>query len=93
MGGLARNRGLHLENLAVQAASRFGERLQRARERMGVLGSRLDGADPERILARGYSITTDRRQCVVRDAAALAADDEIRIRFSRGSATARVIKE
>jgi len=93
LGGLAKNRGLRLLNLRLQAASRFGERLQSCRERIGVLESKLAGTNPENILAKGYSITTDLEQRLVRDAAALTADQEIRIRFARGSAAARVIKE
>ncbi len=93
MGGLVKNRGLQVQNLRQQVGARFSERLQRQRERIGLLASGLAGMNPERILARGYSITTDRQQRVVRDAAVLAADDRIRIRFARGSAAARVIKE
>jgi exodeoxyribonuclease VII large subunit len=93
IAGLARQRGLQLENRAGQAAAGFLRRLQHAGERIGVLGSRLEGASPERILCRGYSITSDARQRTVRDAAALGAGDDIRIRFARGSARARVIEE
>jgi len=93
MGGLVKNRGLQVQNLRMQVGARFSERLQQQRERIGLLASGLAGMNPERILARGYSITTDRRQQVVRDAAVLAEDDRIQIRFARGSAAARVIKE
>jgi exodeoxyribonuclease VII large subunit len=93
MGGLVKNRRLQVQNLRMQVGARFSERLQQQRERIGLLASRLAGANPESILARGYSITTDRQQRVVRDAAVLAADDRIRIRFARGSAAAKVIKE
>ncbi len=93
MLGLVKNRGLQVQNLRMQVGGRFSERLQQQRERIGLLASRLAGMNPESILARGYSITTDRQQRVVRDAAELAADDRIQIRFSRGSTAARVIKE
>jgi exodeoxyribonuclease VII large subunit len=93
MGGLVKNRALQVRNLQMQVASCFSERLARQRERIGRLGSQLAALNPENILARGYSITTDLEQRVVRDAAALAADQEIRIRFARGSAAAKVIKE
>jgi exodeoxyribonuclease VII large subunit len=93
MGGLVKNRGLQVQNLRLQVAARFHERLQQHRERIGVLASKLAGANPENILAKGYSITTDRQERVVRDAAALAADDRIRIRFARGTTAAKVIKE
>ncbi len=93
MGGLVKQRGLQVQNLRMQVGARFSERLQQPRERIGLLASRLAGMNPENILAKGYSITTDRRQRVVRDAAVLAADDRIQIRFARGSTAARVIKE
>ncbi len=77
----------------MQVGARFSERQQQYRERIGVLASTLAGMNPENILAKGYSITTDRQQRVVRDGDALAADDRIQIRFARGTAAARVIKE
>ncbi len=49
--------------------------------------------NPENILAKGYSITTGHGQRVVKDAAVLAADERIRIRFARGQVAAEVIKE
>ena len=93
MGGLVRNRGLQVLNLRMRVDARFSERRQAQWERIRVLESRLAGTNPEHILAKGYSITTDRAERVVRDASALRADDDIHIRFFRGSARARVIKE
>jgi exodeoxyribonuclease VII large subunit len=93
LGGLVKNRGLQLQNLRLRVGSRFNERLQSRMELMRMLDSKLSGMNPENILAKGYSITTDRRQQVVRDAAVLAADEEIHIRFARGSAAAKVLKE
>jgi exodeoxyribonuclease VII large subunit len=93
MGGRVRNRGLQVMNLRMRIDSRFGERLQERRERIRMLEAKLAGMDPEQILAKGYSITTDRAERVVRDAATLRADDDLRIRFFRGSARARVVKE
>jgi exodeoxyribonuclease VII large subunit len=93
LGALLTNRGLRVQNLGVQLAARFGEQRQRQQERLRLLATRLAGMNPDGILARGYSITTDRQERVVRDAAALAADDRIRIRFARGTTAAKVIKE
>ncbi len=93
LGGLVRNRGLQVQNLRMQVDSRFHERLQSQHERIRVLGTKLGGMNPGSILAKGYSITTDREQRVVRDAAVLSTGDEVRIRFCRGAAAARVIKE
>jgi exonuclease VII large subunit len=49
--------------------------------------------NPQSILAKGYSITSDSRQRVIKDAAALAADEKLSIRFARGQVAAKVIKE
>lgn len=92
-GAAAANRRLRLQNLRLQAGARFGEHLQRRRELVAALRAKLDGLNPEGILARGYSITTDSRRRVVRDAAALAAGDDVHIRFHRGSVAARVMEE
>ncbi|MBN2344742.1 MAG: exodeoxyribonuclease VII large subunit [Candidatus Aminicenantes bacterium] len=93
MAGLLRNRELVVSHLGTQAAARHNERLQQRRERATALAGKLASLNPDAILAKGYSITTDRERRVVRDAAALEHDAEIRIRFSRGSAAARVVKE
>jgi len=93
MGAALKNRGLQLQNLRLQVHSRFNERLQQRRERIGVLNSKLAGMNPENVLAKGYSITTDHARRLVKDAAALSADERISIRFARGQASARVIKE
>jgi exodeoxyribonuclease VII large subunit len=93
MGAALRNRGLQLQNLRLQVHSRFNERLQQCRERIGVLNSKLASMNPENVLAKGYSITTGQDRRVVKDAAALTAEERISIRFARGQASARVIKE
>jgi exodeoxyribonuclease VII large subunit len=93
LGTLLKNKGLLVANLRMQVGSRFSERLQSRREKTAMLASKLVALSPENILAKGYSITSDSRQRVVKDASALNADESIRIRFARGQVAARVIKE
>jgi exodeoxyribonuclease VII large subunit len=93
MGAMLKNRDLQVLNLRLQVDSHFAQRLQQQGDKIGLLDSKLAGMNPENILAKGYSITTDQQQQVVRDASLLAADEKIRIRFARGSAAAKVIKE
>ena len=93
MGSALKNREWQVRNLSMQVDSRFAERLQRQREKIKVLDSKLAGMNPENILAKGYSITTDQKQQLVRDASLLAADEKIFIRFARGRTAAKVIKE
>jgi exodeoxyribonuclease VII large subunit len=54
------------------------------------LASSLAHLNPEGVLARGYSIVQRQDGSVVQDAATLAADERIGIRFHRGGARARV---
>jgi exodeoxyribonuclease VII large subunit len=90
---LLQNKGWQIENLRMRIESQFAERLQSRREKIRVLASKLATMNPQSILAKGYSITSDRRQRVIKDAAALAADENISIRFARGQIAAKVIKE
>ena len=93
LGALLKNKGWQVENLRMQIGSQFAERLQSRREKIRVLASKLATMNPENILAKGYSITSDSRQRVVKDAAVLAVDENISIRFARGQVAAKVIKE
>ncbi len=93
MSGTLRNRELQVQNLGMCIGTHFSERLQQRREMISVLDSKLTGMNPENVLAKGYSITTDQDQRLVKDAAVLAAGDKISIRFARGRTAAKVIKE
>jgi len=90
---LLRNKGLQVENLHMRIGSQFAERLQSHREKIRVLTTKLVTMNPENILAKGYSITSDERQRVIKDAATLSADENIHIRFACGQVAAKVIKE
>ena len=93
LGAMLKNSDLQVQNLCMQVHSRFGERLHQQREKIGLLDSKLAGMNPENVLAKGYSITTDQNQRLVKDASVLAAGEKISIRFARGQAAAKVIKE
>ena len=64
--------------------------LSRQRHRLELLQQRLTDASPEKMLARGYSITLKDGKAV-KDAASLNENDEILTRFYRGKATSIVI--
>ncbi len=63
--------------------------LSRQRHRLELLQQRLTDASPEKMLARGYSITLKDGKAV-KDAASLNENDEILTRFYRGEATSVV---
>ncbi len=65
--------------------------LRRERDALGRASGALHDLSPLAVLERGYSLT--RRladHAIVRDAAALAADDEVEITFAAGRARARI---
>jgi exodeoxyribonuclease VII large subunit len=93
LGALLKNKGLRVDNQSMRIGSQFCERLQARREKNAMLASKLVALNPDNILAKGYSITSDSRQRVIKDAAALGADEPICIRFARGQVAAKVIKE
>ncbi|HET9581228.1 MAG TPA: exodeoxyribonuclease VII large subunit [Gemmatimonadota bacterium] len=77
-------------------APELGRGLSRRHERVHVrarhLEERLRAASPYSILERGYAVVTDVRGHVVQRAGALAEDDDLAIRFARGSVAARVTR-
>jgi exodeoxyribonuclease VII large subunit len=93
LGTLLKNRGLGVDNLRERIGARFSQRLRSGRDHVAALSGKLAAMNPETILGKGYSITLDGRQRVVRDAAALAVGDALRIRFARGQVAAKVSEE
>lgn len=66
--------------------------LSRQRHRLELLQQRLADASPEKMLARGYSITLKDGK-VVKDAAVLNEEDEIITRFYRGEVTSVISRK
>lgn len=65
-------------------------RLEGARTALAYRRHRLEASSPKRVLARGYSITTDPSGRVLRSAAETAEGQEVRIRLAAGALAARV---
>lgn len=80
---------LSLKSEALRRA--MTERQRRAADALGALSGRLSAMNPLAVLSRGYSVATDRQGRVLTSAAALAAGDEMSVRFAQGSALAKVI--
>ena len=75
-------------------AGRLREGARRTLESAAALFGRLEASlrhlNPQSVLERGYSITATSAGRIIRDSAELARDDDIRITFARGWASARV---
>src|SRR5687768_2452501 len=64
--------------------------LQEARERLGLAAASLDALSPLAVLHRGYAIAQDASGKPLRDAAAVAAGDQVSVRLEKGELNTRV---
>ena len=64
--------------------------VQEARERLGLAAASLDALSPLAVLHRGYAIAQDASGKPLRDAAAVAAGDEVSVRLAKGKLNTRV---
>ena len=74
------------ELLRVHLAQRFGNLRARLQSHQALLAS----FSPQSVLERGYTIVRKPDGTIVRDAAALAAGEDLNLKFSRGEAEAKV---
>lgn len=74
------------QRLSAAVRSRIAEK-ENALEKARIM---IDGADPERIVKRGYAIITDKNGAVVSEAAGLASGDMLSIRLRDGTAEVEV---
>lgn len=66
-------------------------RLQALQQRIGGLAARLEGLNPDAVLARGYAIVRDDAGKILRDAQTLAEDDGLDIQLASARLRARLI--
>ena len=86
----AMRRELAAQLAALGAAAR--RKLLERRASLDRLGAQLDGLSPLKVLDRGYALVFDAAGELVKDAAQLAAGDEISARLARGTLRATVRK-
>lgn len=79
-----------LERVAAALAARAPRTVTHAERTLAGLGARVAALDPARTLARGWSITRTADGRLVRDAADLAAGDELVTTLASGTARSRV---
>ena len=81
-----------LQNLEGKLTAIQQKSVLRQRSRFVAATSKLDAMSPLKVLTRGYSVTTDVHDSVIRSFDQVAPGDEIRIRLSDGSIKANVIE-
>jgi exodeoxyribonuclease VII large subunit len=79
-----------LDRLNHSLRQALGNQLARRHQHLSRCQGALSALSPLATLERGYSIVRAPDGTIVRDAAQLAADDELQLQFARGSAEARV---
>ncbi len=83
-----------LERGTLEHARRLADAVQRVLERsqsrLARAEAHVNSLNPQLLLERGYSITENAAGAIVRDADALTAGEEIRVRFARGAVQAAV---
>jgi exodeoxyribonuclease VII large subunit len=80
-----------LDELSVDLLRRFQEKLRQFKDRLAQGAGRLGALSPLAVLDRGYSITHKLpEERIVKDGAALALGDRVRITFAQGKALCRV---
>lgn len=92
---------IQLRSVAAAARSRFdsltksrdnaiNSRIEVARQQLATAAAALDAMSPLKVLERGYAIAHDSAGRVVREAGAMNAGDELRLRLWKGALNCRV---
>lgn len=82
--------GTRLNSLINSRDNAINVRMENGRQQLGIVAAALDAMSPLRVLERGYAIAQDRSGNVVREAAAVARGDEVRVRLWKGALNCRV---
>ena len=85
-----RNARRRFDSASTACNSAMETSLQEARERLGLAAASLDALSPLAVLHRGYAIAQDASGKPLRDAASVAAGDEVSVRLAKGRLNTRV---
>jgi len=79
-----------LDALIQARTTAMQSRIDHARRQFGLSAAALDAMSPLRVLERGYAIAQTADGTIVREAAAVSAGDELRVRLWKGALDCRV---
>lgn len=88
--GRAAAQRARLEALIQASATAVQFKIDNARRQFGLSAAALDAMSPLRVLERGYAIAQTAGGAIVREAAAVSAGDELRVRLWKGALDCRV---
>jgi exodeoxyribonuclease VII large subunit len=78
------------ESLTKSRDNAINSRLEAAKQQLGTIAAALDAMSPLKVLERGYAIAHDSGGRVIREASAINAGDELRLRLWKGALNCRV---
>jgi exodeoxyribonuclease VII large subunit len=88
---IVENRAAEIATLAADGRRATAQRLERAAAEVRTAAARLAALSPQGTLERGYALVARDAQ-LVRDAAQVAAGDQVRVRVARGAFGAQVVE-
>ena len=90
-----RLRGLrqHLAHLAVRLAAATAQHLNEIRRRVDIAHAQLESLGHDAVLARGYSLTLNLNQEIVRDVSQVAEGERILTTLAKGKLESHVVKK
>ncbi len=80
----------YISSFAGRLKTAFLNKISLMGSRVEVLESRIAGADPRRILSRGYALVVDDGGVVMKNAAGHSAGDNVKVMFADGTLDCRV---
>ena len=80
----------YISSFAGRLKTAFLNKISLMGSRVDVLESRIAGADPRRILSRGYALVVDDGGAVMKNAAGHSAGDNVKVMFADGTLDCRV---
>ena len=80
----------YISSFAGRLKTAFLNKISLMSSRVDVLESRIAGADPRRILSRGYALVVDDGGVVMKNAAGHSAGDNVKVMFADGTLDCRV---
>lgn len=80
----------YISSFAGRLKTAFLNKISLMGSRVDVLESRIAGADPRRILSRGYALVVDDGGVVMKNAAGHSAGDNVNVMFADGTLDCRV---